>query len=168
MIAPLRRRHRLAILILSVALPGLLYMAVSGREPIPRMAAAALPGPPHVDFPEGELLHTAHLLLSAPHLDDERLLIEVALRPDEAHPRSLLYWHPDAASADPFGDGEASFLSTLGQAARQVELPGDALPGTLLLWDVTRGELRDEAPLSWIFSAKPGEHRSADVRSLDS
>ena len=160
MIAPLRRRHRLMTLVLALTLPALVGMAVMGREPVPFMAAEALPGPEHVELERGPgTTVSEHLLLrfvlsggAGPGFP-----VDVALRRDLAHGRTLLYWHPQRSAESPLTDGRARFLGVL--STKAIQLSGDVLSDSskepssgLIVWDVARGEVLERFDLlnKWI------------------
>jgi len=143
-IAPLRRRHRLMVGLLTLTLPALLWAAVTSRESVPIMAAEALPQGAVPDtsaldtYSVSGYLRVGTLEQAA---DGPTLLVE--LRDTQPLPRALFYWRPGE------GDTALRFVAVASPGGARLTLPSEAntQSGSLVLWDVARGEELDVLPL---------------------
>lgn len=145
MIAPLRRRHRLMVSLLALVLPAMLWLAVTARERVPIMAVEALPqgAPPELtevagDSADGWFVRGA--LEPAP--GGPTLIVRV--RNERPLPRAMFAWRPAADAAAPL-----RFVAVATPGSARLTLPpaANTLAGTLILWDIARGEQLDALTL---------------------
>lgn len=151
MIAPLRRRHRLTVASLAVALPVLYVVALAARpdEPVvdqlPPALAEAAAGEVDQDF--GELVTDPAVAVRS-RTDGAQWWVELDPGAPIALPEVLVYWTPSTV-ADRLPEDAFLIGSLAGARARAHGMPRDALgrDGTLVLYSLGHQEVVASAPL---------------------
>ncbi len=145
MIAPLRRRHRVMVTLLLIAVPVGLVLALAARPPVPVVeglpaALAAGPGFGGGDVESYDVFGELGVAVRSYHAADGAVL---ELTPAEplARPDVLVYWSGETAS-DRLPDG-AVLLGALSDRARTYSVPAAAAgrAGHLVLYSLGHQEV---------------------------
>ncbi len=160
MIAPLRRRHRWLIATLTVVVPVLFVVALTGRPAGPAIgtlpAELAETARGRVESEHDDLF--AHPIITRIRATDAEWLVELQPREPLAKPELLVYWTAEATSGDERLPAGAYLIGSLaGTRSRVYTMPEQTLgqAGRLLLYSLGHQEVVDAGDLPAIGSPPP-------------
>ena len=160
MIRPLRRRHRVIVIALSVVVPAAFALGIATRKAVPAQGAAA-PGlsrevPRHqelwsrYDLWEKRAIRTR---LLSDTTGSGQLAVELISNDQIVRPDVLAYWAPGERKAEDTPPDDAILLGSFDQSTPiALTLPQQAasIPGVLLLYSLGNHEI---VAVSKVFSA---------------